>query len=44
MKDLAKDKNEDLKLPDDIPKDFFGIVSKVLNFIEDVDKTKNKKQ
>ena len=43
MKDLANDKNEDLVLPNDIPKEFFGIVSKVLNFIEDVDKTKNKK-
>ena len=43
MKDLQKDKNEDLVLPKDIPKEFFSIVSKVLNFIEDVDKTKNKK-
>ncbi len=42
MKDLLEDKDDDLKLPNDIPKDFLGIVFKVLDFIENVDKTKNK--
>lgn len=41
MKDLDGDRN-DFKLPNDIPEGFFDVVSKVLNFIEDVDEVKNK--
>ncbi len=42
MEKLIDDKNNELKLPKDIPEGFFDIVSKVLNFVEDVDKIKNK--
>lgn len=41
MKDLDREQN-DFKLPNDIPEGFFDVVSKVLNFIEDVDEDKNK--
>ena len=42
MKSSVDDKNKDLKLPKDIPDSFFDVVSKVLNFVENVDKDKNK--
>ena len=42
MEKLIDGKNNELKLPKDIPEGFFDIVSKVLNFVEDVDKIKNK--
>ena len=42
MKKLADDKNDDFKLPNNVPEVFFDVVSKVLNFIEDVDEIKNK--
>lgn len=41
MKNLIDDKSEDFNLPKDIPENFFDIVSRVLNFVEDVDKIKN---
>lgn len=44
MESLDNSKNEDLKLPKDIPEGFFDIVWKVLNFVEEVDEVKNKKQ
>lgn len=41
MEKLNKDKAEDIRLPKDIPEGFFDIVSKVLNFVEEVDEVKN---
>lgn len=32
---------DDFKLPTDVPEGFFDVVYKVLDFIEDVDETKN---
>lgn len=42
MKKLLDDKEDDFKIPNDVPEGFFDVVSKVLNFIEDVDEMKNK--
>lgn len=44
MEKLDGDKNKDLKLPKDVPEGFFDIVSKVLNFIEQVDEIKNEEK
>lgn len=41
MKKLDYEKNNEFKLPNDIPENFFDVVSKVLNFIEKVDEIKN---
>ncbi len=41
MEKLDNNRDEDLKLPKDIPKGFFDIVSKVLSFVEEVDEIKN---
>lgn len=42
MEKLDNDKKEELKLPKDIPEGFFDIVSKLLNFVEEVDEVKTK--
>lgn len=43
MNKLIDNEKDDFKLPNDIPEGFFDVVSKVLNFIEDVDEIKNDK-
>lgn len=41
MNSLNTKQDDDFKLPKDVPEDFFKLVAKVLDFIEDVDKKKN---
>ena len=41
MEKFVPDKVEDFKIPKDVPEGFFSVVSKLLDFIEDVDEIKN---